>query len=41
MTQTRWPIKDTPNNHDMFMLGTKTLYLCHMPMFMKKNHTIS
>lgn len=33
-----WPIVDTPNSHGMFMLGTTTLYLCHMPMFMKEDH---
>ncbi|VWC67594.1 hypothetical protein BLA18110_01723 [Burkholderia lata] len=33
-----WPIKDTPNTHGMFMLGTTTLYLCHMPMFDKEDH---
>jgi hypothetical protein len=32
------PIVDTPNSHGMFMLGTTTLYLCHMPMFNKEDH---
>jgi hypothetical protein len=32
------PIIDTPNSHGMFMLGTTTLYLCHMPMFTKQDH---
>jgi hypothetical protein len=31
-------IIDTPNTHGMFMLGTTTLYLCHMPMFTKEDH---
>lgn len=31
-------IIDTPNTHGMFMLGTSTLYLCHMPMFIKEDH---
>ena len=31
-------IIDTPNSHGMFMLGTSTLYLCHMPMFTKEDH---
>jgi hypothetical protein len=31
-------IMDTPNSHGMFMLGTSTLYLCHMPMFGKEDH---
>jgi hypothetical protein len=35
---TSWPIVDTPNTHGMFMLGTNTLYLCHMPMFTKEDH---
>jgi hypothetical protein len=35
---TPWPIIDTPNTHGMFMLGTMTLYLCHMPMFCKEDH---
>ncbi|MBI5257910.1 MAG: hypothetical protein HY855_15500 [Burkholderiales bacterium] len=35
---TAWPIVDTPNTHGMFMLGTSTLYLCHMPMFTKEDH---
>ncbi|ATC23556.1 hypothetical protein EIB18_02985 [Caulobacter vibrioides] len=35
---TPWPIVDTPNTHGMFMLGTTTLYLCHMPMFCKEDH---
>ncbi|NTZ83332.1 hypothetical protein FCJ61_10065 [Burkholderia metallica] len=35
---TSWPIKDTPNTHGMFMLGTTTLYLCHMPMFGMEDH---
>ena len=35
---TPWPIIDTPNTHGMFMLGTTTLYLCHMPMFCKEDH---
>lgn len=38
MTTTTWPIVDTPNTHGMFMLGTTTLYLCHMPMFGKEDH---
>jgi hypothetical protein len=33
-----WPIVDTPNSHGMFMLGTSTLYLSHMPMFTKQDH---
>lgn len=36
--QAEWPIVDTPNTHGMFMLGTTTLYLCHMPMFAKQDH---
>jgi hypothetical protein len=32
------PIIDTPNSHGMFMLGTTTLYLCHMPMFNMEDH---
>ena len=31
-------IIDTPNAHGMFMLGTSTLYLCHMPMFPMQDH---
>lgn len=31
-------IIDTPNSHGMFMLGTTSLYLCHMPMFTKEDH---
>lgn len=31
-------IIDTPNKHGMFMLGTTTLYLCHMPMFHHQDH---
>lgn len=34
----QWPIVDTPNTHGMFMLGTKTLFLSHMPMFTKEDH---
>ncbi|TDV39151.1 hypothetical protein C7405_101268 [Paraburkholderia caballeronis] len=33
-----WTIRDTPNTHGMFMLGTTTLYLCHMPMFGVEDH---
>lgn len=33
-----WPVVDTPNTHGMFMLGTSTLYLSHMPMFTKQDH---
>ncbi len=36
--QSSWPIADTPNTHGMFMLGTTTLFLCHMPMFGKEDH---
>jgi hypothetical protein len=36
--ETSFPIVDTPNSHGMFMLGTSTLYLCHMPMFPKEDH---
>lgn len=32
------PIKDTPNQHNMFMLGDKTLFVEHMPMFTKEDH---
>jgi len=32
------PIVDTANTHGMFIVGTTTLYLCHMPMFMKEDH---
>jgi hypothetical protein len=35
---TPWPIIDTPNTHGMFMLGTTTVYLSHMPMFCKEDH---
>lgn len=38
MSQDQSSIIDTPNSHGMFMLGTTTLYLCHMPMFMKEDH---
>ncbi len=38
MNQDPAPIIDTPNSHNMFMLGTTTLYLCHMPMFKKEDH---
>ena len=31
-------LADKPNTHGMFMLGTSTLYLCHMPMFTKADH---
>lgn len=31
-------IVDTPNQHNMFMLGTAVLYLSHMPMFTKEDH---
>jgi hypothetical protein len=31
-------IMDMPNSHGMFMLGTSTLYLCHMPMFPMQDH---
>jgi hypothetical protein len=31
-------LADKPNTHGMFMLGTGTLYLCHMPMFTKADH---
>lgn len=37
-SSTPWPIVDAPNSHGMFMLGTTTLYLCHMPMFGKEDH---
>ena len=33
-----WPIIDQPKGHGMFMLGTTTLYLCHMPMFTMEPH---
>jgi hypothetical protein len=36
--QQPFPIIDTPNSHGMFMLGTATLYLCHMPMFTMQDH---
>lgn len=36
--QSAWPVADTPNTHGMFMLGTTTLFLCHMPMFGKEDH---
>ena len=36
-SKTQWPIIDVPHPHGMFMLGTTTLYLCHMPMFMKED----
>jgi hypothetical protein len=32
------PIIDTPNTHGMFILGTTTMYLCHMPMFTREDH---
>ena len=38
MSNLPFPIIDTPNTHGMFMLGTSTLYLCHMPMFTKEDH---
>jgi hypothetical protein len=38
MNPTSEQIVDTPNSHGMFMLGTTTLYLCHMPMFHKQDH---
>jgi hypothetical protein len=38
MNDTPQPIIDTPNQHGMFMLGTTSLYLCHMPMFTKEDH---
>lgn len=37
-SETPWPIIDVPHPHGMFMLGTTTLYLCHMPMFTSENH---
>ena len=30
---------DVPDQHGMFMLGTRTLFLCHMPMFTMENHS--
>lgn len=30
---------DAPDQHGMFMLGTRTLFLCHMPMFTMENHS--
>lgn len=38
MNDTPQPIIDTPNSHGMFMLGTTSLYLCHMPMFTMEDH---
>ncbi len=38
MDQDPSQIIDTPNSHNMFMLGTTTLYLSHMPMFTKEDH---
>ncbi|CTP84985.1 hypothetical protein [Xanthomonas graminis] len=38
MNAAPWPIVDTPNTHGMFMLGTTTVYLSHMPMFGKQDH---
>ena len=32
------PIVDEPGQHGMFMLGTRTLFLCHMPMFTMERH---
>jgi hypothetical protein len=32
------PIIDEPGDHGMFMLGTETLFLCHMPMFTMEKH---
>jgi hypothetical protein len=37
-SQTPSQIIDTPNQHNMFMLGTKSIYLCHMPMFTMEDH---
>lgn len=30
--------EDAPGNHGMFMVGTKTLFLTHMPMFTDERH---
>ena len=38
MNAAPWPIVDRPNTHGMFMLGTTTVYLSHMPMFGKQDH---
>lgn len=35
---TPWPIVDTPNFHNMWMLGTEVLYLSHMPIFWLEDH---
>lgn len=32
------PQADTPGNHGMFMLGTNTLFLTHMPMLTNEQH---
>jgi hypothetical protein len=32
------PIIDEPGQHGMFMLGSETLFLCHMPMFTAEKH---
>jgi hypothetical protein len=29
---------DAPGNHGMFMVGTETLFLLHMPMFTQEKH---
>lgn len=31
-------ITDTPNQHNMFILGEETLFVAHMPMFWKEDH---
>ena len=31
-------ISDTPNQHNMFILGDQTLFVEHMPMFTKEDH---
>lgn len=37
-SNSNWPIIDTNTQHGIFMLGTTTLYLCHMPGFTMENH---
>lgn len=38
MAATTPAITDTPNQHGMFMLGRRRLFLCHMPMFTMEDH---
>jgi len=32
------PVEDLPNTHNMMIVGEKTVYLSHLPMFVRKGH---